>query len=147
MAIYLFTYFIAFKSSAYHFDAQGRPGAFEPHARRYQDLARLIIGLSAVSVGYLVNFLVNISPNGQLRSTYSLALESASATAISYLCVSILLGILFVLAQSYFYEEYVHSTCRETYRRWKYSLSMSLAFTGLFCFVAAFLKVAWRILG
>jgi len=66
------------------FDPLAERGKFEPHAKRYQTIATLIVTLSAASVAFLANFLVNIPADKQLRSPYSLKLEAVAPQAMSF---------------------------------------------------------------
>jgi hypothetical protein len=55
---YLFCY-LPRRGKTFAFDVSGQYGAFEQHAKRYQELAKLILTLSTASIAFLVNFLVN----------------------------------------------------------------------------------------
>ncbi len=129
----------------YLFDPREEPGGFEPHANRYQSLAKLIVTLSAATIAYVVNFLVGIPKDVSLRSPYSLALESAAPLILCFLAASIFFALLFILLQSYFYEQYCHSINKDTYSGTKYSLSMAVAHSSLFWFFASFAYLAWRL--
>jgi hypothetical protein len=91
----------------YEFDAGGKQGAFEPHAKRYQDLAKLVLTLAAASAAFLLSFLVNIGvskpPNG-----YSVRFEAAAPFAMVFLCVSAGSCLTFMLLQNIYYEHYTH---------------------------------------
>jgi hypothetical protein len=52
----------------------GYKGAFEPHAKRYQALAKLVLTLAAASAAFLLSFLANIDIS-KPRSSYSIRLE------------------------------------------------------------------------
>jgi hypothetical protein len=126
----------------YNFDPRKRRGEFEPHAKRYQELARLITTLSTASVAFLFNFLVNIHPNTVLRSEYSFRLEAAAPVAVCCFGVSVLCLITFLLLESYWYEEYSHSEAQDTYMPWKYSTNIAFGYSGLFWFVCGYALLA-----
>src|ERR1700751_1040363 len=108
-AVAFFSCYLPRRGKTFNFDVRGEFGAFEPHAKRYQDLAKLILTLSTASIGFLVNFLVNLGPDAKARSPYSLKLEAASPWVIAFLCLSTTSGVLFLLAENLFYEDYFHA--------------------------------------
>jgi len=77
----------ACKGNDYEFDPGRVRAAFEPHAKRYQDLAKLVLTLAAASSAFLLSFLVNIDFS-KLRNNYSLRLEAAAPFAMALLCLS-----------------------------------------------------------
>jgi hypothetical protein len=115
------------------------PGGFEPHMRRYQDLAKLLLTLAAATIAFLVNFLAGI-PVGGKRNVYSLGLEKACPCSIALLGLSAICAILFLLSENYAYETYCHDPMRDTYKPSWYAFNLSLAFWG---FVSFFLAYAW----
>jgi hypothetical protein len=64
------------KENAYEFDPGRIQEAFEPHAKRYQALAKLVLTLAAASAAFLLSFLANIDIS-KPRSSYSIRLEYA----------------------------------------------------------------------
>jgi hypothetical protein len=134
------------KGTYYYFDPRKERGKFEPHAERYQGIAKLLITLSTASVAFLINFLVSISPDRNLRSLHSLKLESIAAQVMGFLCLSILFAIFFVFLQSYFYEQYCHSQEQDTYRVWKYSLQVANGYSALAWFFFAYAYIAWHLM-
>jgi len=58
-------------------------GGFEPHLRRYQALAQLLLTLATATVAFLVNFLVGIHVD-EKRGIYSLRLEGACRSTIVF---------------------------------------------------------------
>jgi hypothetical protein len=88
------------KGNAYEFDPGRIQGAFEPHARRYQALAKL-------SAAFLLSFLANIDIS-KPRSSYSIRLEYVAPSAMVFLCLSAGSCLLFLLLQDIYYERYTH---------------------------------------
>jgi hypothetical protein len=95
------------KWNAYEFDPGRIPGAFEPHAKRYQALAKLVLTLAAASAAFLLSFLVNIDVS-KPRSYYSIRLEYAAPSAMVFLCLSAGACLIFLLLQNIYYEQYTH---------------------------------------
>lgn len=120
-------------------------GGFEPHARRYQDLAKLLLTIAAATIAFLVNFLASIHVD-EKRSPYSLALESACPFSICLLGLSALCAILFLFSENYAYETYCHDPNRNTYTPGWYALNLSLAFFGFLFFFLGYAFLAFRIL-
>jgi hypothetical protein len=87
----------------YEFDAGRKEGAFEPHAKRYQDLARLVLTLATASAAFLLSFLVNIDINKQ-QNSYSTRLEAVFPFAMAFLCLSAGSCLTFMLFHSIYYE-------------------------------------------
>jgi len=149
--LYLRTY-LPRRGQTFAFDASGIRGDFEKHAERYQRFAGLILTLCTASVAFLINFLVNLSPDVKNRSVYSLKLESASRRTITFLCLSGACGIFFLFLENLFYENYVHSkyttypkNSRETYTGSRFAVILSLAGTGLILFFLAFTYLAMKL--
>src|SRR5256885_2168842 len=118
------------KNKTFDFDPCGKFGEFEPHAKRYQELAKLVLTLATASIAFLVNFLVNISPDQKNRYLYSVRLETGAPSVIACLCVSVASVLLFLLFENLFYEDYAHSKytrepkdSRETYTGARYALN------------------------
>jgi len=154
IAVYCVAFFVCYwprRGRTFNFDAREEFGAFEPHAKRYQDLAKLILTLSTASIAFLVNFLVNLNPNA-VRSAYSIRLEVASAWVIAFLCLSAISLLLFLLFENLFYEDYVHSKytahprhSRETYTGARYAVNLTFGWTGLLWFFVAYAILAYRL--
>jgi len=154
-AVFVVLYFLAWltlkapkdeKGTYYYFDPRKERGKFEPHAERYQGIAKLLITLSTASLAFLINFLVSISPDRNLRSPHSLKLEFIAPQVMGFLCLSVLFAILFVFLQTYFYEEYCHSAEQDTYRVWKYSLQVANGYSALTWFFVAYAYIAWHLM-
>jgi hypothetical protein len=140
------------RKKTFDFDVRGEFGAFEPHAKRYQDLAKLILTLSTASIAFVVNFLVGLTADAKTRSPYSLRLEAASPWVIAFLCLSTVSLLLFLLFENLFYEDYVHSKytrnpsdSKETYTGRRYALNLTFAWTGLLWFFVAYMILAYRL--
>lgn len=114
-------------------------GDFEPHAKRYQELARLIITLSAAAIAFLINIMTNDrAPN----PAFGQRVQAVAPIVVGFFAACIALLIFFMLLQSVWYEEYCHSPDHSTYKRWKYALNLSLGWTGVLSFVLGFVWLA-----
>jgi hypothetical protein len=140
-------YFVALWSvrehPSYAFDAKYKKdppvdaGDFEPHSRRYQDLAKLVITLSTGVVAFLINSLANEKlPISPIVSK----IEWSAPVIVGFFGLSIASLIGFMVSQTFWYEEYCHSTNRNSYLRWKYAACASLGWNGLLAFI---LGVGW----
>ena len=105
------------RNRIFYFDPGGRKGEFEPHAERYQSLAKLLLTLASASAAFLVNFL----------------------------CLSAGSCIVFMLLENLYYEDYIHSKFpsegtkpRETYTGKRYALILTLSGMGIVYFVLAY---------
>ncbi len=132
----------------YLMDALGEKGAFEPHAKRYQDLAKLIVTLATASIAFLFSFLVNRPTDPKTQNVYASALEGASPVAVCSLCSSIFLLLIFMLGQTYIYEVYCHRSPekRDVYTGWLYALQVSVGWTGFLSFLFAYGYLAFRLI-
>jgi hypothetical protein len=120
------------------------PGGFEPHLRRYQDLAKLLLTLGAATIAFLVNFLTSIPVDGK-RSIYSIRLEKACPSSIALLGLSAACAIIFLLSENYAYETYCHDAQRDTYTPAWYAVNSALGFSGFGFFLFAYAWLAFRI--
>jgi len=131
-------------------DPGDKAGAFEPHIKRYQELARLVLTLATASAAFLINLIVS-PPEKHAPSDTAAKLLGAAPQAILFLCATAFFLLLFMTLLNFFYENYSHFHCLpEThadkkrgageYRRWKYSLVLSLGYSGLLAFFGAY---AW----
>ena len=105
LVIFAIAYLLCYlprKDKTFDFDAGGKFGAFEPHASRYQDLAKLVLTLATASIAFLVNFLVNIPTDQKNRSLYSFRLEDGASWVVACLCVSVASLLLFLLLRMFF---------------------------------------------
>jgi hypothetical protein len=135
-------------TGTYNFDPLGEKGAFEPHLKRYQDLAKLIITFSTASVAFVFGFLVNHPTEARPQNAYAAALAGASSLAICSLCASIFLLLFFMLGQTYLYESYCHRPAdrRDIYKGWLYALQISVGWTGFLSFLFAYGYLAFRLI-
>lgn len=69
-------------------DPGDKPGAFEPHIKRYQDLARLVLTLAAATIAFLVTLRTREIPAGSAGRDMFL-LRQVAPQAILYLCAAI----------------------------------------------------------
>ncbi len=134
------------RGKKYYMDPLNEKGAFEPHAKRYQDLAKLMVTLSAATVAFLLNFLTRVEPNGQHLNEYSIRLEAAAPASIILLAVSVGCALLFLLLQNLAYEDYCHSEKKDTYSADKYAGQLTLAALGFMAFFLAFALVAYHLM-
>jgi hypothetical protein len=135
--------FLFFRKSlakgSYHMDPGEKPGAFEPHLGRYQEIARLLLALSTATIAFLFHFLVNLPREGD-RNSYSLVLEMASSWALAYLSCSVLFLLCYLVFLSSAYESYAHRTSRYTHN--KYAISLALGYSGFIWFLVAYIVLA-----
>jgi hypothetical protein len=115
----------------YNMDAHQKPKAFEPHLKRYQDLAKLILALSAATIAFLFNFLASIPDEPEARGAYNRALEDASPFALGFLCLSVFYALSFIFWQTFQYETYEHSEEGETYTGNKYATTVAFGYSCL----------------
>jgi hypothetical protein len=110
-------------------------GEFGPHMQRYQDLSKLVIALSAGAIAFLINTLVGEkSP----VSEFAQKLAECAPIVVGYFGIAIAFLVAFMVCQNVWYEEYSHSAEHNTYKAWKYAISMSLGYAGLISFVLGF---------
>lgn len=143
LLLYLLARYNLRGAAAYHFDPGGKPGEFEPHAKRYQEIARLVITLSTASAAFIFNFMVNIPSKGIERGPYSFAIDAAGKLAIASFAASVFSLLAFMILQTYLYEVYRHR--QGNYTAHRYAASMSFGFSGLFWFLAGYGWLAWAI--
>jgi len=110
-------------------------GTFEPHAKRYQDLAGLIIALSTAGIAFLISILASEKSSAP---EFGKTLRAIAPIVIGFFGASTALLISFMLLQTYLYEEYCHSPDHNTYVSWKYALNVTLGWTGLLSFILGF---------
>jgi hypothetical protein len=148
------TIFLAFwlpaRKISHLMDPGDKPGAFEPHIKRYQELARLVLTLATASAAFLIGLVIN-PPERHAPSDAAAKLLNAAPQAILFLCATAFFLLLFMTLLNFFYENYSHfhylpETHTEKkrgtgeYRRWKYALVLSLGYSGLLGFFSAY---AW----
>jgi hypothetical protein len=143
VAIYL-ALFLGLRGHHYFFDprhnsdprlkAEGRD--FEPHAKRYQDLAKLGITLSAAGIAFLVG--ITFTDRPAASPVLAARIQAVAPIVAGFFGFSIALLVLFMVYQALNYEAYCHSPEHNTYTRWKYALSTCLGYTGLLAFVLGF---------
>jgi hypothetical protein len=146
VAVFVLCYFSLQRGSHYFFDPKHNidprlkdAGDYEPHSKRYQELAKLAITLSAAAIAFLVSIVTSDKP---VAPVFSLRVQLVAPIVCGFFGSCIALLVLFMVLQSVWYEEYCHSPDHSTYKRWKYALSTSLGWTGLLSFVLGFLWLA-----
>jgi hypothetical protein len=136
---------------AHTMDPRNEPGSFENHLKRYQELARLVLTLSTATIAFLLNFLVNQFPSRAAESKYAAKLGYVAPPAILFLCGCGLFLLVFISALNFFYEQYSHfqylpanhkEAEKGQYQRWKYAVVLSASFSGLICFMIAYVILA-----
>jgi len=147
VVVFLVCFFSLQKGSHYFFDPKhnvdpklkAENGDYEPHSKRYQELAKLAITLSAAAIAFLISFVASDKP---AASAFSQKVQSVAPIVCGFFGSCIATLVLFMVLQAIWYEQYCHSADHSTYKRWKYALSTSLGWTGLLAFVLGFLWLA-----
>jgi hypothetical protein len=139
--------FIMLGEGPFEMDPNGKPGAFEDHLKRYQNLAQLVVTLSAATVAFLINALVGISAD-KSPTLYTKRLESASVWTLPLLGFSIMFALLFILLENMSYERYSHrvTECNSPYTRSRYATNSAFGHSSLVLFVLSYAILAYRIL-
>lgn len=112
---------------AYNLDPQGKAGAFEPFLVKYIRLSEFMIGLATGSIVLLIGSSALHGQNGHLPWHY------ASPLLLLGWCV--LYGLLFMTWLILHYEGHQHG---DTHTKALYSLSETLGFSSLACFVIGY---------
>lgn len=147
LVVYLWA-FLTHEKGPYLFDPRHNPnlkdaGDFEPHSKRYQDIAKLFITLSAGSIAFIVSVLASDKSSA---TTFVQKVASVAPIVVGYFACCIVLLITFMVALTVCYEKYCHSADHRTYKHWQYVLNMSLGWTGLISFVLGFFWLATNVL-
>jgi hypothetical protein len=138
IVIWILAWLVLGKGS-YLLGALGEKGGFEPHLKRYQDLAKLIITLATASTAFLFGFLMNRPADPKAQNVYAAVLEGAFPLAMCSLCACIFLLLIFMLGQTYIYEAYCHliPERRNIYKGWLYALQVSVGWAGFLSLLLA----------
>jgi hypothetical protein len=110
-------------------------GDYGPHMQCYQDLAKLVITLSAAAIAFLINTLIGQRPPIPESSQKFM---DCAPIVVGYFGAAIAFLVAFLVVQDVWYEEYCHSPDHSTYKAWKYATSTSLGYAGLVSFVLGF---------
>jgi hypothetical protein len=145
--VYLLNLWSLGKADHYFFDPKhnndprlkAAGGDFEPHSKRYQDLAKLAITLSAAALAFLVSVTFSEKPT---NPAFAVRIQAVAPIIAGFFGSTIALLVAFMLFQALNYEAYCHSGDHSTYKPWRYALSLALGFTGLVAFVLGFLWLA-----
>ncbi|MGA3370799.1 MAG: hypothetical protein ABSC48_03455 [Terracidiphilus sp.] len=105
-------------------------GEFGPHSQRYNEVAKLILALSAGVIAFFINALANSNAQSEVLK----AIRSMAPIIIGFFGFSIALIIIFMALQAFWYEEYCHTENHNSYNRWKYAICVTLGWTGLVSF-------------
>jgi magnesium-transporting ATPase (P-type) len=133
IAIYLWECF-AIKSGPYTHDRSG-PGTFEASLARYAHLTEFIVGLAVGSIVLLAGSSI-YHKNGKLPPLYG--------SPLVLLAMSVVLLVMFISCTTFFYEDWLYNPSKQTHRR--YRLSVALGFSGLLCFVAGYVWLAFALM-
>ena len=146
IVVYLACFFSLKKGSHYFFDPKHNvdprsrdAGDYESHSKRYQDLAKLAITLSAAAIAFLISIIASDKP---VAPAFSQRVQAAAPIVFGFFGSCIAFLVLFMVLQAVWYEQYCHSPDHSTYKRWKYALSTSMGWTGVLSFVLGFLWLA-----
>lgn len=147
LTVYLLNLWSLGKGGHYFFDPKhnndprlkAEGGTFEPHAKSYQDLAKLAITLSAAALAFLVSVTFSERP---MNLAFTARIQAVAPIVAGFFGSAIALLVAFMLFQALNYEAYCHSGDHSTYKPWRYALSLALGFTGLIAFVLGFLWLA-----
>jgi hypothetical protein len=135
--------YVTLNGKHFYFDPKdGSPtltGDFEHHSARYQDLAKLVITLSAGGIAFLISVMANEKPP---LSAFDQKVEAVAPIVVGFFAACIACLIIFMVTQTVWYEQYSHSAKRDTYYQWKYALCSALGWTGLLSFVIGFVWLA-----
>src|ERR1700678_2916690 len=118
----------------FNLDPQAKPGAFEPFLMKYIRLAEFVIGLATGSIVLLVGSSALHGQSGRLPWFY------ASPLLLLALCV--VYGIWFIAWLIYNYEEYQHGN---PHTKRGYTLSLTLGFSSLACFLIGYVWLIFRV--
>ena len=142
--IYAVTFRLFRKGTWYYFDPKHntdqrlkQEGNFEPHAGRYQDMAKLVIALSVAAIGFLVNAVISTKDSSPI---YTSRLQAVAPIVVGFFGCAVTFLLAFMFSQTSYYEEYCHSADHSSYTRGKYALCTSQGWTGLLAFLLGF---AW----
>jgi hypothetical protein len=125
-AVWMATYFTR-EDGPFHLDPGGKPSAFEPFLAKYLRVGEFIVGLAAGSIVLLIGSSALHSQTGSLPQYY--------ASPLFLLGCCVLYGIAFMVWLIFHYEDYQHGA---KHTRKAYSLSLTLGFSSLACFVLGY---------
>jgi hypothetical protein len=124
--LYSFLYFTK-EFETYNLDPQGKANAFEPFLAKYLRLGEFMIGLATGSIVLLVGSSALHGQNGHLPWVY--------ASPLLLLSWCVLYGLMFMAWLILHYEGYQHG---DKHTKKLYSLSETLGFSSLACFVIGY---------
>jgi len=122
------------KYEAYNLDPQDKPGAFEPFLAKYIRTAEFIIGLATGSIVLLVGSSALHGQGGRLPWFY--------ASPLLLLAWCVFYGIAFMVWLIFHYEEHQHGT---PHTRLAYSLSETLGFSSVVCFLSGYIWLIFQV--
>lgn len=133
IAVYCWACF-AIKSGTYTHERNG-PGIFEASLARYTHLTEFIVGLAVGSIVLLA---------GSSIYHTSRRLPPLYGPPLVLLAMSVGLLVGFISFTTFFYEDWLYHPNNQTHRR--YRLSVALGFSGLLCFVAGYVWLAFALM-
>lgn len=129
-----FLFYTTRRRGPFNLDPKGKPNAFEPILAKYLRLAEFIVGLATGSIVLLIGSSSFHGNNGLLPWYY------ASPMILLGCCV--IYGVGFMVWMIFHYEDYQHGA---EHTRTKYTLSLTLGFASLACFLIGYVWLIFRV--
>jgi hypothetical protein len=108
---------------------------FSQHWSHYEGLSKLVITLSAGALAFLINSIAN---DTRKNAPFFEKLSDVAPIVVGFFAAAILFLVLFLLWMAYCYEDYCHTATHDSYKAWKYAVSVSLGVMGFISFVCGF---------
>jgi hypothetical protein len=124
----------AIRRGTYTHERNG-PSTFEVSLARYTHLTEFIVGLAVGSIVLLAGSSI-YHTNGKLPPLYG--------SPLVLLATSVALLVAFISFTTFFYEDWLYHPTNQTHIR--YRLSVALGFSGLLCFVAGYVWLAFALM-
>jgi hypothetical protein len=135
-----------FKGDWYFFDPKHNidarlkdAGDFEPHCKRYHDLSKFAITLSGAAMAFLLSTIASDKP---VRPEFAQKVRIVAPIVFGFFGCCIAFLVLFMVLQTFWYEEYCHSPDHNTYKRWKFAVNNTFGWIGMLAFAFGFLWLA-----
>ena len=114
-------------------------GTFEPHCKRYHDLAKFAITLSGAAMAFLVSTIASDKPT---QPAFQQKVRDIDPIVFGFFGCCIAFLVLFMVLQTFWYEEYCHSPDHNSYKRWKFALNNTFGWIGMVEFALGFCWLA-----
>ncbi len=114
-------------------------GDFEPHSKRYQDLSKFAITLSGAATAFLLSIIASDKP---VQAPFAQKVRDVAPITFGFFGCCIAFLVLFMVLQTFWYEEYCHSPNHDSYKRWKYALNNTFGWIGMLSFALGFCWLA-----